>query len=178
LRFGEALPNPYAEGESLYWFHLPCATLMRPEKVLALANLGPSPIPKDDEFRRLAELGALHRRLPRLAGAERASSGRAHCRHCRELISKGEFRLRLQMFEEGRMTPIGTIHVSCAEPYFGTRDILERIVLLTPELDEASAAEIARLLAMPAPALPPLAKTEPDGAADGESPKSGSGTEG
>ena len=162
LRFGESLPNPYAEGEALFWFHLPCAAMMRPEKVLALADASVAVIPENDELRRLATFGVAHRRLPRLAGAERASSGRAHCRHCRELIPKGEFRLRLQMFEEGRMTPIGTIHASCAEPYFGTRDILERVVRLTPELTEPDTVEIARALATPPPALPPLAKTQGD----------------
>ncbi len=161
LRFGEALPNPFAEGEAMYWFHVPCAAMMRPEKILALADLGTPPIPEGDPLRRLASLGVQHRRLPRLAGVERASSGRAHCRQCRELIAKGEHRLRLQMFEEGRMTPIGTIHVACAEPYFGTRDVLERIALLAPELDASDTAEIARLLASPPPALAPLAKAGP-----------------
>ena len=35
-----------------------------------------------------ARFGIEHRRVPRLHGAERATSGRAHCRSCRELIAK------------------------------------------------------------------------------------------
>jgi hypothetical protein len=38
--------------------------------------------------------------VPRLHGAERAASGRASCRSCRELIGKGEWRLPLVFFEE------------------------------------------------------------------------------
>ena len=36
LRFGECLPNPYADegGEMTHWFHLPCAAYRRPEPFL------------------------------------------------------------------------------------------------------------------------------------------------
>ena len=30
LRFGEALPNPFAEGETTHWFHLECGAFKRP----------------------------------------------------------------------------------------------------------------------------------------------------
>ena len=30
LRFGERLPNPFAEGETTHWFHLECAAFKRP----------------------------------------------------------------------------------------------------------------------------------------------------
>jgi bifunctional polynucleotide phosphatase/kinase len=161
VRFGESFANPYAEGETHSWFHVPCAALMRPEKYLAAeAAADELPAPFRDALRHTAEVGVAHRRLPRLAGAERASSGRAHCRHCRELIAKGAFRLRLQMFEEGRASPIGTIHVACAEPYFGTRDIMDRIIALAPDLDTEDRGEIERDLASEPPARPPLAKTQ------------------
>src|SRR6185369_8457164 len=39
-RFGEALPNAYGEGESLFWFHLRCAACSRPESLLALLEQG------------------------------------------------------------------------------------------------------------------------------------------
>ena len=38
LRFGERLPNPYAEGEMTLWFHPACAGFQRPEAVLALPS--------------------------------------------------------------------------------------------------------------------------------------------
>jgi hypothetical protein len=174
LRFGESFPNPYAEGEAHHWFHLPCAALMRPEKLLALADQGSPPIPEGDPLRAIAAFGVQHRRLPRLAGVERASSGRAHCRSCRELIAKGDFRIRLQLFEEGRMTPIGTIHVECADPYFGTRDILDRVELLTPDLTEDDKAEITRKVTSPPPAPAPSNETATDVSTDdGDSAKKG-----
>ena len=55
------------------------------------------------------------------------------------------------------MSSIGSIHMSCAEAYFGTRDILDRVRRLSPELTDADMGEIARLLAEPARA--PIAKT-------------------
>ena len=39
VRFGESLPNPYAEGEMTHWFHPLCAAYKRPEALLeALAG--------------------------------------------------------------------------------------------------------------------------------------------
>src|SRR5262245_58246039 len=34
LRFGERIPNPYAEGETTLWFHPVCAAYKRPEAML------------------------------------------------------------------------------------------------------------------------------------------------
>ncbi len=142
LRFGESLPNPYAEGESLFWFHLLCAACMRPEKFgLALETCSQT-IPELEWLRQAISAGLAHDRVPRLLRAERAPSGSAHCRQCRELVSKGSWRLALQMFEEGRMQPIGTIHAECAEAYFGTTEILDRIERLTDGLELDELAEI------------------------------------
>lgn len=155
LRFGESLPNPYAEGEALYWFHLPCAALMRPEKTLEALAKTEVPIAERAWLEGAAQRGVEHRRLPRLARAERAASGRAHCRSCREPIEKGSFRLGLQMFEEGRFASIGTIHLGCAEAYLGTADIVDRLLRLTPELTTSDVAEIEAGLAVQRPAPPP-----------------------
>ncbi len=163
LRFGEALPNPYREGDAVYWLHPSCAALMRPEKWLALARSQAVDVPERDELERVAEEGVRHPQLPKLARALRSPSARARCRQCRELIDKDAWRLDLQEFEEGRFSPSGSIHATCAEAYFGTRDILPRIRRLTPELADADAAEIEQLLAAPSAAdgarEPALAKT-------------------
>lgn len=144
LRFGESVLNPYAEGESQVWFHLTCAACMRPEKFdPVLAAFGDS-ISERAWLQRATSQGLAHPRLSRLARAERAPSGSAHCRHCRELIGKTSWRFALQLFEEGRMQPIGTIHAECAEPYFGTADILERVERLTRDLDATDLAAIER----------------------------------
>ena len=142
LRFGESLLNPYAEGETLFWYHLTCGACMRPEKLGPALDTSPHPIPGLEWLKGAIETGLAHPRLQRLLRAERAPSGSAHCRHCHELVSKGSWRLALQMFEEGRMQPIGTIHVQCTEAYFGTKDILDRIERLTNGLTPADLAEI------------------------------------
>ncbi len=156
LRFGESLPNPYAEGEALYWFHLPCAACMRPEKLGPVLDACDFELPEREWLRHTTEVGLAHRRLPRLVRAERAVVGRARCRVCRELIGKGSWRLALQMFEEGRMAPLGSIHVECAEAYFGTANVLDRIRRLTESLSPSDLLELESLLQnqRPAPASP------------------------
>lgn len=135
-RFGEALPNAYGEGESLFWFHLRCAACSRPESILPLLDVEAGVDEAEaEELRALAQGGVAQPRLSRLLRAERASSGRARCRHCRELIAQGDWRLTLQLFEEGRFNSIGTIHATCAVHYFGVEPGAERLSLPGSELD-------------------------------------------
>jgi hypothetical protein len=162
LRFGESLPNPYADGESLFWFHLICAACMRPEKFCLALDTSGTQVPERAWLRQTGVVGQAHRRLPRLRRAERAVAGRARCRLCRELISQGSWRLALQMFEEGRMTPIGTIHVECAEAYFGTANILDRIQRLTDGLSQTDLSELGSLLEKQRPAPEPTNDTRAD----------------
>jgi hypothetical protein len=147
LRFGESVSNPYVQGESLAWYHLVCAAYMRPEKLLPVLEAQSSLVEERAWLEKTATVGLEYRRLPRLVRAERAPVGRAHCRLCREAIDKGSFRLALQMFEEGRRVPIGSIHVNCARAYFGTADILDRIRRLTSGLTETDIPELRSLLA-------------------------------
>jgi hypothetical protein len=167
LRFGESLPNPYGEGEALHWFHVQCAACMRPQKFLATLDAASEPIDDAEVLRALARESTAHPRLERLASAERAPSGRAHCRLCRELIEKGHWRLNLQQFEEGRMGPSGSIHVECAEAYFGTADVLDRVARLTPALTAADKEDLAAALAVQRPHV------ESEAAAADEAPGAG-----
>jgi hypothetical protein len=160
LRFGESVPNPFAEGESHRLFHLTCAAFMRPEKLLPVLDAYEAELPDRDEVRSTTETSLAHRRLPRLLRAERASSSRARCRSCKEPIDKGSFRLALQLFEEDmRPVPIGFIHPSCAEAYFGTSSathaasVMDRIAYLSPELSDDDRAELASALSRPGPGL-------------------------
>jgi hypothetical protein len=128
-----------------------------------------------------ARQSSQHARLQRLVRAERASSGRARCRSCRETIDKDTVRLALQMFEDGRFSPIGTIHAQCAEAYLGTADIVDRLEHLQdldPELRGALAEALRHQKPAPVEAptegeadeseqAPGLAKTH---AADAEAP--------
>lgn len=145
LRFGERQPNAFGEGEMTLWFHLPCAAYSRPEPFLetqeALADFNLAPLVAAARF------GIEHRRVPRLHGAERATSGRAHCRSCRELIAKGDWRISLVFFEDYRFSPGGYLHVYCARDYFETVDLVDRVRHFSPDLREDEIAEIAAAMA-------------------------------
>lgn len=160
-RLGEALPSAYGEGESLFWFHLRCAACSRPEALLGVLEQGQAAPAESEELRALAQDGLAQPRLSRILRAERASSGRARCRHCRELIEQGTWRLSLQMFEEGRFNPIGTIHASCAVHYFGVEPALERLTLPSNLLSSQELAEVVATMREGAtrPIQPGLAKT-------------------
>ena len=129
FRFGEALPNAYGEGESLFWFHLGCAACARPESFLPVVEKSSVEQAQAELLARLAQDGIAHDKLPRLVKAERASSGRARCRYCRELIAQGTYRIALHFFEEGRFNPSGTIHAACAVHYFEVEPARDRFLL-------------------------------------------------
>ena len=105
LRFGERLPNLFGEGEMTLWFHPQCAAFKRPHSVLEALAQAPEEIPDRGALERDATSGVAHRRLPRIDGAERAPTGQARCRHCRELIERGGWRIRLAYYVEGRFSP-------------------------------------------------------------------------
>jgi hypothetical protein len=136
LRFGEKLENPFAEGEMTHWFHLDCAAFKRPEPLLQTLTARAEPLEGQERLESVARQGLEHRRLPRVNGAERATSGRATCRSCRETIAKGSWRISLVYWEEGRFEPSGFVHARCAGGYFETTDILARVRRFSPGLSD------------------------------------------
>jgi hypothetical protein len=160
LRFGESDVNPFGEGETFRWFHLDCAALRRPERFGPALDAAPD-VPERETLRALVQSGLDHPRLVRLAGSGRAPSGRAHCRHCRELIDKGALRVALEIWEDGRFSPMGYLHARCASGYFGTRDFFERLRKLTADLAEADAAEwVSEIAKEPPPKKDPPPKDD------------------
>jgi hypothetical protein len=147
-RFGERLPNPFGdEGtETTHWFHPSCGALMRPEPFLMALSTAAGPLERRDWLEHQARLGLAHRRLSRATGAGRAPSGRAACRACRELIEKGEWRIALRYYQDGRFMPSGFIHLRCANAYLGTTDLTDRLQHFSPELTEGDVAEIRSVL--------------------------------
>jgi len=148
LRFGERLPNPFADdgGEMTHWFHLWCAAFRRPEAFLEAVNGAEVEIPERDAMVHEAELGVQYRRLPRVNNAERASSGRAACRHCKEPIAKDTWRIALVYYEDGRFNPSGFIHIACAKAYLETIEIMPRIRRFSIGLSDADLSDLqARL---------------------------------
>jgi hypothetical protein len=144
LRFGERLPNAFGDGEMTLWFHLRCAAFKRPEAFLEAA--ASSGAPDASALIPAAEHGVTHRRLPRVNGAERASTGRARCRSCRELIEQGTWRIALTFFEEYRFTPSGFVHAACVGNYFETTDIVDRLAHFSPALTDADLRELRAAL--------------------------------
>lgn len=141
LRFGERVANVFGDGETTLWFHLRCAAYKRPQPFLeSLAEH--REVDHAAELAADAQRGIEHRRLPRLNGAERAPTGRARCRSCRQPIQRGSWRFSLVYFEEYRFEPSGFIHAGCARDYFGTAELLDRVRYFSPELSDADLGDL------------------------------------
>ena len=144
LRFGERLPNAFGEGEMTLWFHPMCAAFKRPEPLLEALPQAPENLSDREALERVAHGSLAHRRLPRVDGAERAPSGQAKCRSCREPIARGTWRIRLVFYEEGRLSPAGFIHLACRKEYFEGHDVWEPMLHFSPSLEDGEREELAR----------------------------------
>jgi hypothetical protein len=147
LRFGERLPNPFADGEMIAWFHPLCAAYKRPETMLEALAEAHEELAERTMLERAARGSTAQRRLVRIDGAEKARTGQAKCRHCREPIERGSWRIRLAFWEEGRFTPGGFVHLDCRKLYFETEDILEQLLHFSSALDESEREELRRIFA-------------------------------
>jgi hypothetical protein len=153
LRFGERLPNPFAEGEITHWFHPACAAWKRPEPLLQALGETLQEIPDRGELERKARASLAQPRLQRIDGAERAPTGQAKCRSCHQPIERGSWRIRLVFQEEGQFSPGGFVHLECRKASFETRDVLEPVLHFSSGLSEAEREELRRALtAGPEPA--------------------------
>ena len=165
LRFGEAEANPFGEGETQRWFHLECAALKRPERFGPALDATPD-VPEREALRELVKSGLEHPRVVRILRAERAPSARAHCRHCRELIEKGALRIALEIWEDGRFSPMGSIHARCAPSYFETRELMPRIERTSPDLSPADRTALEETIRT----APDVPYVERDESGDGAPP--------
>jgi hypothetical protein len=136
-RFGERLPNPFGEGEVTHWFHPACAAYKRPEAIAATLAEAPPELPGRADLERIAVSIGAAPRLARIDGAERAPSGQARCRQCKEPIEKGAWRIRLVFHEEGTFSPGGFIHLGCRRTYFENADVLAPVLHFSALLDDA-----------------------------------------
>ena len=146
LRFGERVPNPFADGETTLWFHPLCAAYKRPEPMLEALAQSAGLVPNRDELERASRASLGRDRLPRIDGAERAK-GQAICRQCRQPIPRGDWRIRLVQYDEGQFSPLGFIHAACAKDYFEIGDILEHVLHFSPALTDADREELRGALA-------------------------------
>src|SRR5262245_59267450 len=144
LRFGERLPNPCAEGEMTLWFHPMCAAYKRPEAVLQWLGEAPENAPDWEALERAARASSAFRRLPRIDGAQKAPTGQAKCRCCKQKIERGTWRIRLVFFEEGRFMPGGFVHVGCCQAHFEVHDVLNPVLHFSPDLSDDDRLELTR----------------------------------
>lgn len=122
IRFGEHLPNPFGDGDMVHWHHPECAAHRRPEPLLETLN-NPAAM---TEFAAELDIASLlattdttlaHPRLQRMGKLQQASSGRARCRHCKQLIAQEAWRLPLIFFNDDTYSTSGFIHLSCVAEY-------------------------------------------------------------
>lgn len=149
LRFGERTANPFAEGETTVWFHPACAAYKRPEPLMQALTETQDELPDREKLARAAQASLAQRRLPRIDGADRAPTGQARCRHCREPIARGSWRIRLAYYQDGRFTPGGFIHLECRKDYFETDDILQHVLHFSASLSDAERDELRHAWAAP-----------------------------
>jgi hypothetical protein len=145
MRFGERLPNPYAEGEMTLWFHPACAAYKRPEPFLEALEQAAMALSDREALERAARSSLAHPRLARIDGAERSPSGQAACRSCREPIERGSWRIRLVFYEDGRFSPAGYVHIACRKDYFETEEVLFHLLHFSPALSDSELAALRQM---------------------------------
>jgi hypothetical protein len=126
------------------WFHPACAAYKRPEPLVEALGESLQNVPDRERLERAARASLAHRRLPRIDGAERAPSGQAKCRSCRQPIARGSWRIRLVFYQEGRFSPGGFVHLDCRKAYFETDDVFEQVLHFSPDLSEHEREELKR----------------------------------
>jgi hypothetical protein len=126
------------------WFHPLCAAYKRPEPFLQALGESSANLPDREELERAARASLAQQRLPRIDGAERAPSGQASCRSCRQPIARGAWRIRLAFYEDGRFAPGGYVHLECRKGYFETDDVLAQVLHFSSGLSDAEREELRR----------------------------------
>jgi hypothetical protein len=92
----------------------------------------------------VAGASTAHRRLARVDGAERAPSGQARCRDCKQLIERGTWRIRLVIYDEGQFSSGGFIHLACRASYFEGHDVLEALLHFSPKLEDEERKDLTQ----------------------------------
>lgn len=148
IRFGEVLPNLFGEGEMTLWFHLLCAAYKRPQELLdGLAGEQGGKVAGRETLERAAHASLAFRRNSRIDGVERSPTSQARCRHCREPIERGGWRIRVVYYEQGRFYPGGFVHLACHKAYFEGHDVLDQLLHFSPKLTDEEREELKRAYA-------------------------------
>jgi hypothetical protein len=146
LRFGERVPNPFAEGETTHWFHLACAADDRAEKLRAALGEFSGEVPGRADLEQAIVHAIASPKLANARWAERASSGRARCQECRETIDKDSLRIAEQREPDGPMGATSWVHAACGPKRYGGAGLLQKLRRTSQQLGPADLDELARIL--------------------------------
>ncbi|MBX3468722.1 MAG: hypothetical protein KF878_17765 [Planctomycetes bacterium] len=150
LRFGEEVPNQFAEGPSYQWHHLACAAKKKPAQLEQALGAFAGDVP---DRAALEQAIAEHKgkaRATTLPYAEKAPTGHSRCMVCEEPIAKGELRVAVEReVDTGSFVSRGAgyLHPACAKEHAeADPDLLEKVrqnsVSLAPADLEAVAAAL------------------------------------
>ncbi len=143
LRFGEEQPSAFAEGLQWVWHHLACAAKEKPVRVRSALEAFVGEVPDRAELEVL--LDEADKKASVLPYAERASTGRSKCLHCREPIEKGALRIATEReVEVGGMARAGPgyLHPKCAREHIKDDGLLAAIRENSRGLSDADLADL------------------------------------
>jgi hypothetical protein len=148
LRFGEEQASAFAEGMQWAWYHLACAAGKRPVQVRSALLAFAGEVPERAALE--ATLAEADRNPTVFPYAERASTGRSRCLHCREPIEKGALRIATaRELEAGGMARQGPgyLHPRCAREYLEEPDLMALVRQNSRGLSDADVSELQGLVA-------------------------------
>lgn len=148
LRFGEEQPSAFSEGMQMVWHHLLCAAKKKPVPVRAALETFGGEVP--DRPALDAALAEADKTATVYPYAERASTGRSKCLHCKEPIEKGALRVATEREVEfgGMARPgAGYLHPKCAGEYLEEEDLPAALRQNSRGLSDADFAELEELVA-------------------------------
>jgi hypothetical protein len=148
LRFGEEQPSAFAEGMQWVWHHLTCAAKSKPTAVRSALATFEGEVPDRPALEALMAEG--DKTATVFPYAERASTGRSKCLHCREPIEKGTLRVATEReLEQGGMarTGAGYLHPACAVEYLENEDLVAALRANSRGLEDADFSELEQQVA-------------------------------
>lgn len=148
LRFGYQTENPYGEGTSTLWFHLACAAEKLPAALVEALEASDLEIENKGQLLELGKIGASNEQLAQILGVEKAASGRAKCKHCKESIAKGALRVARENDGDLMAMPSKSfVHVTCAREFFGSEGLWAWVQRKATDLDAEAMEELKSCLA-------------------------------
>lgn len=132
LRFGEEVPNAFAEGETTHqWHHLACAAKKKAGPLREAMAAYEGEIPDRAALEQTLAAGPAKGEKPgSYPYAERASTGRAKCQECDASIAKGELRVAVEReVDTGSFMRKGAgyLHPACALAHTGDQALFAKV---------------------------------------------------